>query len=154
MKIVGFDTSTDETVVAAVDGESTVFDRVVPPGDRRPLHSQTLLGLVEEAADRLGGWRMVERIAVGIGPGTFTGIRIGVATAGGLSASTGLPAIGISTLDALARSILGSARTGGNVLPLLDAKRGQIFGCLHGPDGTPLGQPFVCGPDELASTWS
>ncbi len=151
MKTVGFDTSTDETVVAAADGGSTLFERIVPPGDRRPLHSQVLLGLVDEAADRLGGWQSVERIAVGIGPGTFTGIRIGVATAGGLSASTGVPATGVSTLKALALSISESARNSGNVLPLLDAKRGEVFGCLHGPDGTPLGEAFACIPEELSS---
>ena len=83
VRVLAFDTATDDTVVASIDGDRVAFERTVPP-EGRPLHSQALLSLASEAADALGGWDGVERIAVGIGPGTFTGIRIGVATAAGL----------------------------------------------------------------------
>jgi len=149
MKVIGFDTATDDTVVAAIDGEQTVSERALPPGDRRPVHSQALLELIDEAAAALGGWKEVDRIAVGIGPGTFTGIRIGVATAAGLAASTGVPVVGVSTLDALARSILGRTRDMGAVMPLIDARRGEVFGSLNDEKGRPTGEPFVCGPEAL-----
>ncbi len=68
-----------------------------------PRHSTALLAGVERAAAAAGGWDGVGRIAVGLGPGSFVGIRIGIATAHGLAASTGLPVAGVCTLDALGR---------------------------------------------------
>lgn len=147
MKVVGFDTATDDTVVAATDGERLAFELCLPP-DGRPVHSQALLEAAGEAAAVLGGWEEVDRIAVGKGPGTFTGIRIGVATASGLSFSTGTPATGVSTLAALARSIGGSTDAG-RVMALLDARRGEVFGGLFDSRGNALEPPFACGPQEL-----
>lgn len=147
MKVVGFDTSTDDTVVAATDGSDVLFEKAVPPG-RRPVHSQALLELVTEASSALGGWGEVERIAVGIGPGTFTGIRIGVATAAGLAASAGIDAVGVPTLDALGSSIAG--QTGAErVLALIDARRGEAFGEFWPGRQMGASEPFVCGPEEL-----
>ncbi|MDQ5895574.1 MAG: tRNA threonylcarbamoyladenosine biosynthesis protein TsaB [Actinomycetota bacterium] len=148
MRVLGFDTSTDDTVVAATDGEGLVFERSIPPGDRRPAHSQALLELIDEAVAELGGWEAVELISAGIGPGTFTGIRIGVATAAGLAASTGTPVVGVPTLGALARSI-GEQSGARTVMPLIDARRGQVFGGLHDGSGIALEDPFACGPEEL-----
>jgi len=148
VKVLALDTATDDTVVAAADGSELTFEKVLPPGDRRPVHSQALLVLADEAAASLGGWDEVERIAAGVGPGTFTGIRIGVATAAGLAASTGIPATGVPTLSALAISI--AERTGAEtVMPLIDARRGEVFGGLHGADGRPLEERFAAGPEEL-----
>jgi tRNA threonylcarbamoyladenosine biosynthesis protein TsaB len=146
--VIGFDTATDDTVVAAIDGGATIFERVLPPEDRRPVHSQALLELVDDAVTVLEGWDRVERIAVGIGPGTFTGIRIGIATAAGLAVSTGIPVAGVPTLDALARSIGGRSEAE-LVVPLIDARRGEVFGALHDGGGRPLEDPFACGPDQL-----
>lgn len=150
MRVVGFDTATDDTVVAATDGEELAFERVLPPGDRRPVHSQALLEMIEQAAGALGGWGSVERIAVGLGPGTFTGIRIGVATAAGLAASSGVEVAGVPTLAALARSI-GEASGAELVMPLIDARRGEVFGGLHDSRGEQMEEPFACGPDDLAA---
>lgn len=152
MRTVGFDTATDDTVVAGLDGERTVAERAVPPGEAgRPLHSQALLEAVGAAAEALGGWERVDRIAVGLGPGTFTGIRIGVATAGGLSLSTGVPAVGVSTLAALAVGIAREGGDGGPVVPVLDARRGEAFAGLYNPVGRELEPPFVGPPGELAA---
>jgi len=147
--MLGFDTATDDTVVVATNGGELVFERILPPGDRRPVHSQALLDLIERAAGELGGWESVERIAVGVGPGTFTGIRIGVATAAGLAASAGVEVTGVPTLAALARSI-GEASGSDRVMPLIDARRGEVFGGLHDGRGEPLEEPFACGPEDLA----
>ena len=147
MRVIGFDTATDDTVVAGIDGDELAFERSVPP-EKRPVHSQALLETVTEAAAALGGWERIDRIAVGIGPGTFTGIRIGVATAAGLAASTGITPVGISTLAALAVSI-GTATGAERVMPLVDARRGEVFGGLHDGEGNPLEEPFACGPDTL-----
>jgi tRNA threonylcarbamoyladenosine biosynthesis protein TsaB len=111
--------------------------------DGSPRHSTALLAEVERAAEACGGWPRVGRIAVGRGPGSFVGIRIGLATARGLSASTGLPATGVCTLDALGRAI-------GEGLAVLDARRGEVFAALYGPGGERLWEPLVIAPETLA----
>ena len=81
---------TPPSVRARRRGRSTRRRSGLAP-DGSPRHSTALLGEVERAAAAAGGWGAVERIAVGLGPGSFVGIRIGIATARGLGASTGLP---------------------------------------------------------------
>jgi tRNA threonylcarbamoyladenosine biosynthesis protein TsaB len=110
--------------------------------DGRPRHSTALLVEIERAVEACGGWQQIGRIAVGRGPGSFVGIRIGLATARGLSASTGLPATGVCTLDALGRAIGGG-------LAVLDARRGEVFAALYGPAGERLWEPLVASPQAL-----
>lgn len=91
----------------------------------RATHSEQLLVLVEEALARAGvSLDEVERLAVGVGPGSFTGVRIGLATAKGLALSTGAPLVGVSSLAALAASL---ALHGGPVLACLDARRDEVY---------------------------
>lgn len=94
-------------------------------------------------------------IAVGRGPGSFVGIRIGIATALGLTASTGLPAVGVCTLDALGRAIAettgSAARAGSEALAVLDARRGEVFAALYGEGGERLWEPAVLAPETLAA---
>jgi len=107
---------------------------------------------VERAAEAAGGWGAVGRIAVGLGPGSFVGIRIGIATARGLAASTGLPVSGICTLDALGHALaetLGSGANAGGALAVLDARRGEVFAALYSAGGERLWEPFVASPDDL-----
>lgn len=96
-----------------------------------------------------GGWKAVGSIAVGLGPGSFTGLRIGVSTAQALGLSCGLPVTGICTLDALGRAI-GDAAPGASRLAVLDAKRGELFAALYSAGGERLWGPLVSPPDELA----
>ncbi|MDE3134269.1 MAG: tRNA (adenosine(37)-N6)-threonylcarbamoyltransferase complex dimerization subunit type 1 TsaB, partial [Acidobacteriota bacterium] len=107
MRILAFDTATALTTVALLgDGVdlSAVDD---PPVGARPGHAQRLLALIQELLERAGaGWEEVDRIAVGTGPGTFTGLRIGIATAEALAAATGTPVLGVSTLRSLERAAL------------------------------------------------
>ena len=88
-------------------------------------------------------------IAVGRGPGSFVGIRIGLATARGLAASTGLPPTGVCTLDALGRALVESSAAGTTSLALLDARRGELFGALYSDSGERLWEPFVASPEAL-----
>ena len=108
------------------------------------------MGEVEAAANAAGGWAAVELIAVGLGPGSFTGLRIGIATARGLAASLGLSARGVSTLDALGRGIGSSLAAPGERLAVLDGYRAEVFAALYGADGVRLWDPFVCPPERLA----
>lgn len=105
---------------------------------------------MERAAAAAGGWQAVESIAVGIGPGSFTGLRVGIATALALAASTGLRARGVCTLDALGLGLAEADERGSNRLAVLDARRNEVFAALYAPGGERLWEPFVSLPAELA----
>jgi tRNA threonylcarbamoyladenosine biosynthesis protein TsaB len=121
----------------------------------RPLHATRLLEEVERAAAAAGGWERVDLLAVGLGPGTFTGLRVGIATVRGLSVSLGTPARGVCTLDALARGIreaegASAVDPNGAALPVLDGWRGEVFAALYDADGGRIWEPAVYRPEELA----
>lgn len=127
----------------------------------RPLHATRLLEEVERAAAAAGGWGEVELLAVGLGPGTFTGLRVGISTARGLGVSLGLPVRGVCTLDALAAGIgeaeasavpsrgLATKRNSA-ALAVLDGWRGEVFAALYSPEGERIWEPAVYRPQELA----
>jgi tRNA threonylcarbamoyladenosine biosynthesis protein TsaB len=149
--VVGFDTATADTAVCASRRGEVRFEEllgVAPDGS--PRHSTALLAQIERAVSAAGGWDAVGRIAVGLGPGSFVGIRIGLATARGLAASTGLPVSGVCTLDALGCGIGEVAEPERCRLAVLDARRGEVFAALYSPAGERLWEPFVAPPSELA----
>ena len=104
---------------------------------------------MERCAEAAGGWDAVDLLAVGLGPGSFTGLRVGIATAKGLSVSLGLPGRGISTLDALGAGI-AAAGAPGERLAVLDGYRGEVFVALYDAAGATLWEPAVMRPEELA----
>jgi len=109
-----------------------------------------LLEEVELAAAAAGGWSAVERIAVGVGPGSFTGLRVGIASARALGASTGLPLTGVGTLDALSRGLDEKVGEAGSRLAVLDARRGEAFAAAYSASGERLWGPWVGTPAALA----
>jgi tRNA threonylcarbamoyladenosine biosynthesis protein TsaB len=144
--ILGLDTATAGTAVAvwAPDGPS-VERRDDPPPGARPAHAGKLLVLVEEALDAAGaGWDDIDRIAVGVGPGSFTGLRLGIATARGLAQARDIPLVGVSSLAALAAAAKGDSPP--YVVAVIDARRGEVFALAEGAFG-----PAAFAPDELAA---
>jgi tRNA threonylcarbamoyladenosine biosynthesis protein TsaB len=150
--ILGIDTATADAAVAVTRGGELIYEETKGPGsEERPQHSRILLGEVDRAVGAAGGWEAIDRIAVGLGPGSYTGLRIGIATARGLAQGKQLPLAGVSSLAALARGIaLSRQGRGRDALPVIDAKRNQLFAALHDPDGGLIWGPLVARPEELA----
>jgi tRNA threonylcarbamoyladenosine biosynthesis protein TsaB len=145
--ILALDASTPVTTVAIARADEKGREILAEVSVTARGASEALLPAVHAALD-LAGEELdsVERVLAGVGPGTFTGIRIAAATARGLSAGTGVALSKNSTLDALAAPALSCS---GDVLAVLDAKRGQVFARRFSEDGPTTGI-FCVGPEELA----
>ncbi|TFF25441.1 tRNA (adenosine(37)-N6)-threonylcarbamoyltransferase complex dimerization subunit type 1 TsaB [Jiella endophytica] len=122
-------------------------------------HAERLTGVIDEVLAEAGiTYRDLQRIAVTTGPGSFTGIRVGVAAARGLALALDIQAVGMSTLDALANGAIAMA--GGNaelrggqsttpVLAVIDARRGEVYAALYSSDGSALNGPAALLPADL-----
>jgi tRNA threonylcarbamoyladenosine biosynthesis protein TsaB len=135
MTVVGFDTSMPATTACVIVEGGEPVCSPVPDAARLkapPEHSAELLPMLAELLERAGSdWDAVRAIAVGVGPGTFTGLRIGVATARGLAQGLGVPLHPVSSLEALAAGLVPEVEPGRALLPLIDAKRRQVFASLY-----------------------
>jgi tRNA threonylcarbamoyladenosine biosynthesis protein TsaB len=173
MIVLGFDTSTRATAVAVRLGDGTTTQaRDDPPAGAHPGHATRLLDMAHQLLAGAGiAWSEVERVAVGLGPGTFTGLRVGIATARGLAQSLAVELVGVSSLQALAAVALSadagafadaggavSADAGGTavngVLAVTDARRGEAFAAAYQPGDRGLPQELTAAralpPQELA----
>jgi len=126
MKILGIDTSTSCGSVGLIDGDSVIAEYLL---DIPTTHSERLLNSIEYVLEQAGcsietldGW------AISLGPGSFTGLRIGVSTIKGLAFATEKPVAGVPTLDALASNI---SPTPYLICPILDARKGEIYTSLY-----------------------
>ena len=152
MFVLGVDTATDRAAVGVTADGEVAREVSIPPGpDGRPRHSQVLLSEIERSVDAAGGWPRIDRIATGIGPGSFTGLRIGIATARALAQARDLPLVPVGSLVALGRGISESLAPGPALaLPVFDARRNEAFAALFNA-GDELWPPFVAPPEELAA---
>jgi tRNA threonylcarbamoyladenosine biosynthesis protein TsaB len=129
MIVLGFDTATLSTAVGLrmTDG-STLQSRDDPREGEHPGHATRLLTMAGELLATAGiGWSALDRVAVGVGPGRFTGLRVGVATARGLAQSLSLELVGVSSLRALGESAVALGEEGRAVLSVIDARREEVF---------------------------
>lgn len=148
--ILGFDTATNDTVVALVrDGAEPLERRQSPAPGERPGHAQQLLPLARELLAEAGiEFTGLDRIGVGVGPGTFTGLRIGVATARALAQSSGAELAAVSTLDTLAAA--AAADHDGPLLAVVDARRGEAFVAAYDGSGRRTREPAALAPAAIA----
>jgi tRNA threonylcarbamoyladenosine biosynthesis protein TsaB len=126
---LSFDTATDAATSALVRDDESLGERVSRAARVLADVDELLRSAALEAAD-------VDRIVVGTGPGSFTGLRIGLVTARALALSLGVPVAGVSTLDALAAGAPGA-------VPVIDARRGEVFALVDDV-------PVCVAPEDLA----
>ncbi|MEV4422550.1 tRNA (adenosine(37)-N6)-threonylcarbamoyltransferase complex dimerization subunit type 1 TsaB [Patulibacter sp. NPDC049589] len=158
---LGLDTATPATVAGAAgpgDAPATAARIAIPAAGERPGHTRLLLGLADEVLRETGAtWPDVTRIVLGLGPGTFTGIRVGVATGRALALAHGTDLVGVPTPAALAEAAAGPGgrHAGRSVLVVQDARRRELFltsfaagAPVAGPDAA---LPWTVAQDGLAA---
>ncbi len=147
MNVLGIDTATAASAACVLRADGEAFE--VAPSPQRlelpPAHARELMPAVRTAMERAGlAFGELDAIGVGLGPGSFTGLRIGVASARALAHAAGAELRPVSSLRALAAGIDATVR-----LPLIDAKRGELFAALY-EGGEERWAPFAAEPAELA----
>ena len=146
MKILAVDTATRTCSVAVVDEESVISEYTV---NHQDTHSKFLLGMIHDILDicRLTV-NDLDGFAVTIGPGSFTGLRIGLSTIKGLALATAKPVVGASSLEALASQISGSDKL---ICPMLDARRKEVYTARYRLRGLKLESeqlPLAVSPEK------
>ena len=143
MLLLAFETSAKAASVALFDGEKLLGESYQNTG---LTHSQTLLVMAQDLLSQCGKMPSdVEAVAVANGPGSFTGVRIGVAAAKGFAWGKEIPCYGVSTLEAMA---LGLGAYDGIICPVMDARRSQVYNALFYVNQNPLSRPT---PDRAIS---
>ena len=140
MRILAIDTSCGAASVAVVEGglaePLAILSRPMARG-----HAEALAPMVEEAMRGVdGGFASLGRIAVATGPGSFTGIRVGIAMARAMGVALAIPVVGVSTLAAFAAPLLSEPKPG-IIAAAIDARHGSVYFQLFEASGRPMGPP-------------
>jgi tRNA threonylcarbamoyladenosine biosynthesis protein TsaB len=148
MRVLGIDTSTPCGSIGLIEGEQLLCEYSL---NRKMSHSERVLKTIDRVLEDSGlSIGEIDGFAVSIGPGSFTGLRIGVSAVKGLAFATGRCVAGVSTLDALAQNVRYSPHL---ISPLVDARRGEVYTALYrstGKDGlTKLAPEMAIKPVDL-----
>ncbi|HHX24141.1 MAG: tRNA (adenosine(37)-N6)-threonylcarbamoyltransferase complex dimerization subunit type 1 TsaB [Tepidanaerobacteraceae bacterium] len=124
--VLGIDTSSIVATIAIINEEKLLAEYIV---NNKKTHSEKMMGVIDNVlADSGVELKDIDVVAVAKGPGSFTGIRIGMACAQGLAHALKKPMIGVNTLDGLAYNLIG---TGDLVCPMMDAQRQEVYTSLY-----------------------
>lgn len=149
MKVLALDTATAACSVA-VWCDGAIRANGYATMDRG--HAEALMPMVERTMDAAGlAYSELDLLAATVGPGTFTGLRVGLAAARGLALATRLPIVGVTTLEALAHGVARESRAGRPVMAVLDARRGEVYGQAFAADLAPLDPPRALAPMAAAA---
>jgi len=144
MKVLALETATAACSVAVLDGAVLRAHRAVP---MQRGHAEALMPMVEAAMAAAGlAHGDLDLVATTVGPGSFTGLRVGLAAARGIALAAGIPALGVTTLEALAAGLDEDARAGAPVAALLDARRGEVYVQLFDARAVARGAPVAVAP--------
>ena len=147
MKILALDSATRACSVALWDGRLRA--RRFVETDRG--HAEMLLPMITQVMQDAGmRFAALDRLAVTIGPGYFTGLRAGLAAMRGIALASGVPVVGMTTLLALAHGVPAAERAGQRIVAALESKRAELFVQLFDERLTPLSEPISCTPAAAA----
>ncbi|HZH27846.1 MAG TPA: tRNA (adenosine(37)-N6)-threonylcarbamoyltransferase complex dimerization subunit type 1 TsaB [Azospirillaceae bacterium] len=149
MRILAFDCAvTGATAAVLVDGRTAGAARADGPRGQ----AERLIPVIEAALAQAGlDYGDLDRLAVTVGPGSFTGIRVGLAAARGLVLATGLDCVPVTTFDAIAHAVPATLRAGRHVWVAIDSRRGDLFVQAFGADLAPIGPSRVATVAEVAA---
>ncbi len=149
MRVLALDTSTPRAFAAAVEHGTLIH---VATSDKPTTHAERLLGLVREVLDKSGwGADGTQLVVVGKGPGSFTGVRVGVATAKGWAFARRIPLVGVVSLDAIAYGAQ-LVRGGQAGVAVMDARKGEVFAAAYDESGRRVVEPTHL-PRGSVQTW-
>lgn len=145
MNILAIDTASVAASVAIVENGRLLCELF---SDTGLTHSQTIMPMIDRALAMAGKpLSAMDRLAVTIGPGSFTGLRIGIGTVKGLAMGADLPVVGVSTLKTIAYNALPTPYL---IAPIMDARRNQVYNALYRGEGLEeIVPPRALGIDEL-----
>jgi tRNA threonylcarbamoyladenosine biosynthesis protein TsaB len=136
MMMLGIETATTVCAAALVRDGTVLAEELL---DERNVHAEKLMGMIDAVFRRTGiGLEVMQGIAVSIGPGSFTGLRIGLSVAKGLAYAAEKALVPVSTLEGMAQKAAdaaGNGPPGEMILPLLDARRGDVYCALYRKEG-------------------
>lgn len=142
MKLLALDTAANLCAACVFDAEPAVV-RAARTLDVGKGHVEHLMPLVQQVLDQAGtGYGEIDRIVVSTGPGSFTGVRVGIAAARGLALALIIPVIGISTLEAIAAEVR-QTHPGRSVFVALDARRDEVYSAEYDANGVCMSEPAV-----------
>ena len=151
MSVLGIETATRVCAAAIASGGKVLAEAAM---EERNIHAERLMSLIDEVLARTGtSPQQLDAIAVSIGPGSFTGLRIGLSVAKGLAYATAKPLVAVPTLESLARRAAGSGIVHPLILSLLDARRDEVycqFFTVAGGIVTGLDEPHDRTLDQVA----
>lgn len=150
--LLAFDTATPYVTVALYDGDDVVVEHL----SERPMkHGEQLAPLIVRCLGDAGLVRQdLTAIAVGVGPGPFTGLRVGLVTARTLAMVLEIPVYGVCTLDVLAVEAVDTGTVDVDFLVATDARRKEVYLASYDADATRLEGPLVVRPDDAAAVLS
>lgn len=126
MKILAVDTATKSCSVALTEDDAVLAETTTHSGQ---THSRHLLNIVDAVIARAGlTLNQIDGFAVSIGPGSFTGLRIGISTVKGLAYGRGRPVVGVSSLEALSRQC---PQTPQQICAMIDARKQEVYFCFY-----------------------
>jgi tRNA threonylcarbamoyladenosine biosynthesis protein TsaB len=148
MRILAFDCAGAQCAAAILADDRILAAKRI---EAERGHAQLLMPLLVELLDGAGlGFGDIDRFAATTGPGSFTGIRVALAAAHGLSLGTGKPIIGITVFEALAAAVAETGIAAPRLLVAIDSRRAELFVQLFGTTGAAITEPAMLAPEAVA----
>src|SRR5215469_1859533 len=149
MIILAVDTSSDAGSVALLRDQTVVSQQVSPPGE--PYSSTLLRGTTALLSAGQISFEEIDLLAIAAGPGSFTGLRVGLTSVKGWAEVWGIPVAAVSALEAMATQVAHLSEPGSLIAAVMDARRGQIFGGLFRRRAAGTADLKLAGDEMLAA---